>query len=304
MAPLDILSIGSISIDFIESGTYFGGTAANVAVNCARLGLATGLYSAASSSDWGKRYIDFLRAEDVPFMHPPDILENLPEYHASLESDGTIKEMVFFDNGLTQAFRSVQQSVGAVRACTRMGEPPLPASEIIHFAACEPSFVNKVIKAAPGDQQISYNPGGWLTYDIDYFSAAYPKARFLFLNAYEYQCLVSADLAQDPLDLPVNDSQVIVITRGSRPIWLVHNGKLAEIPVNQVAAIDETGAGDAFISAFLWGWLNERPLETCVRLGIEFGGLVAQQLGAQASPELVQRFKRLSDGYKLPDGDL
>ena len=97
MAPLDILSIGSISIDFIESGTYFGGTAANVAVNCARLGLATGLYSAASSSDWGKRYIDFLRAEDVPFMHPPDILENLPEYHASLESDGTIKEMVFFD---------------------------------------------------------------------------------------------------------------------------------------------------------------------------------------------------------------
>lgn len=115
---------------------------------------------------------------------------------------------------------------------------------------------------------------------------------------------MSADLVQNPLDLPVNDSQVIVITRGSRPIWVVHNRKLAEIPVNQVAAIDETGAGDGFISAFLWDWLNELPLETCVRLGIEFGGLVAQQLGAQASPELVQSFKRLSDGYKPPDGDL
>lgn len=172
---LDILSIGSISIDTIESQVLFGGTAANVAVNCARLGLATGLYSAASSSDWGKRYIDFLRAEDVPFMHPPDILENLPQYHVSLDSDGTIKEMVFFDNGLTQAFRSVQQS-----------EINFPPAEIIHFGACEPSFVNEVIKAAPQDQQISYNPGGWLTYDVDYFSAAHPKARFLFLNAYEY----------------------------------------------------------------------------------------------------------------------
>lgn len=282
--PLDILSIGSISIDFIQSQTFFGGTAANVAVDCRRLGLATGLYSAASLSDWGKRYIDFLHAEDVPFMHPPDILENLPEYHASLDSDGTIKEMVFFDNGIAQAFKSVQQS-----------EIELPAAEIIHFGACEPSFVNKVITAVPEDQLFSYNPGGWLTYDVDYFSAAYPKARFLFLNAYEYQCLVAANLAQNPLDLAANDSQVIVITRGSRPIWLAHNGKLAEIPVNQVAAVDETGAGDGFISAFLWGWVNDRSLETCVRLGIEFGGLVAQQLGAQASPELIQRFKRLSD---------
>ena len=90
-------------------------------------------------------------------------------------------------------------------------------------------FVNKVIKAAPGDQQISYNPGGWLTYDVDYFAAAYPKARFLFLNAYEYQLLVSANIAQNPLDLPTNDGQVIVITRGSRPVWLVYDGKLAQI---------------------------------------------------------------------------
>jgi sugar/nucleoside kinase (ribokinase family) len=282
MAQLDILSIGSISIDFIESQVFFGGTAANVAVNCARLGLATGLYSAASSSDWGKRYIDFLHAEDVPFVHPPDILENLPEYHVSLNSDGTTKESVFFDNGLTQAFRSVPQS-----------EIALPPAEIVHFAACEPEFVNKVIKAAPGDQQISYNPGGWLTYDVDYFAAAYPKAHFLFLNAYEYQLHVSANIAHNPLDLLTNDCQVIVITRGSKPVWLVHDGKLAEIPVNQVAAIDETGAGDGFISAFLWGWVNELPVETCVRLGIEFGGLVAQQFGAQASPELIQRFMSL-----------
>jgi len=282
--PLDILSIGSISIDFIQSQTFFGGTAANVAVDCRRLGLATGLYSAASSSDWGKRYIDFLHAEDVPFMHPPDILENLPEYHVGLDSDGTIKEMVFLDNGIAQAFKSVHQS--AIN---------LPPAGIIHFGACEPSFVNKVIATAPQDQQISYNPGGWLTYDVDYFSAAYPKARFLFLNAYEYQCLVTANLVQNPLDLPVNDSQVIVITRGSKPIWVVQNGNLVQIPVNQVAAVDETGAGDGFISAFLWGWVNDQPLESCVRLGIEFGGLVAQQLGAQASPELIQRFKRLSD---------
>lgn len=278
--PLDVLSIGSISIDYVQSQIFFGGTAANVAVNGARLGLETGLFSAASESEWGRRYRDFLQAEGVWFRHPPDYLADLPEYHVSLGSDGTAKEMVFHDNGLTQAFRSVPQDAVV-----------LPPAEVIHFGACEPSFIHKTMKAAPQDQIYSYNPGGWLIYDVDYFSAAYPKAQFLFLNAYEYQRLVSAHLVQNPLDLLANDSQVVVITRGSKPIWLAHNSELAEIPVNHVAAVDETGAGDAFITAFLFGWVEERPLETCVQMGIEFGGLVAQQFGAQAEPETVQRFK-------------
>lgn len=283
--PLDILSIGSISIDTIQSQLFFGGTAANVAVNGARLGLATGLYSAASRSEWGKRYRDFLQVEGVRFRHPPDYLARLPEYHASLNSDGTTKAMEFHDNGLTQLFRSVPQD-----------EVDLPQAEIIHFAACEPSFIQKVMKTAPPEQLFSYNPGGWLTYDVDYFSTAYPQAHFLYLNAAEYQRLVEAHLIQDPLDLCARDDQVIVITRGSRPIWVVKEGRLAEMRVEQISAVDETGAGDGFISAFLWAWIGERPLETCLQLALAFAALIAQQYGAQASPEAVRRFKTLAAG--------
>jgi sugar/nucleoside kinase (ribokinase family) len=282
---LDILSIGSISIDYIHSQTFFGGTAANVAVNSARLNLAAGLYSAASKSEWGLRYRAFLQDEGIPFWHPPDYLEELPEFHVTLDSSGTAQEMEFIDNGLTEAFRSVPQD-----------DLTLSAAEIVHFGACEPSFIHKVLEIAPQDQPISYNPGGWLTYDVDYFAAAYPRASFLFLNAYEYECLLSADVVQSPLDLQKQDDQVVVITRGSSPIWVVTDGHLVEISVQKVPAVDETGAGDGFITAFLWGWINDRPLEICLQLAITFAGLVAQQYGAQIKPKSVQTFKDIAAG--------
>jgi fructokinase len=285
MMPLDILSIGSISIDYIHSQIFFGGTAANVAVNSARLGLAAGLYSAAGESDWGMRYRTFLQSEGVRFLHPPDYLAELPEFHVFPDSSGATEEMVFNDNGLTQAFRSVPQN-----------EIALPAAGIIHFAACEPSFIHRVLEAVPQDQLISYNPGGWLTYDVDYFSAIYPRANFLFLNAYEYGCLLSANVLRNPLDLQKEDDQIVVITRGSSPLWVVTDGRLFEVPVKQVPAVDETGAGDGFISAFIWAWIRKRPLQTCLQLAITFAGLVAQQFGAQIEPESVQTFKKLAAG--------
>jgi len=283
--PLDILSIGSISIDHIRSQNFFGGTAANVAVNSARLGLAAGLYSAAGKSEWGMRYRAFLQNEGVRFLHPPDYLTELPEFHVSPDSSGTTEEMVFIDNGLTQAFRSVPQD-----------EITLPSADIIHFAACEPSFIHKVLETTPPEQLISYNPGGWLTYDVDYFAAAYPRANFLFLNASEYECLLAANVVHHPLDLQKQDDQIVVITRGSSPIWVVRDGRLSEVPVKQVPAVDETGAGDGFITAFLWAWIRKRPLETCLQLAITFAGLVAQQFGAQIAPESVLTFKEVAAG--------
>lgn len=68
-----------------------------------------------------------------------------------------------------------------------------------------------------------------------------------------------------------NRERVVVITQGKDPVILLSNGKLTEIPVEELPneeIVDTNGAGDAFVGGFLAQFVQEQPLETCVRCGI------------------------------------
>lgn len=65
--------------------------------------------------------------------------------------------------------------------------------------------------------------------------------------------------------------RVAVITQGKDPVLLAQNGKVIEIPVHELSdeeIVDTNGAGDAFVGGFLAQFIQEKPLETCVRCGI------------------------------------
>lgn len=65
--------------------------------------------------------------------------------------------------------------------------------------------------------------------------------------------------------------RVVIITQGKDPVILLCNGKVIEIPVEELPneeIVDTNGAGDAFVGGFLAQYVQEKPLETCVRCGI------------------------------------
>lgn len=77
-------------------------------------------------------------------------------------------------------------------------------------------------------------------------------------------------------------AKIISLTDGARGAWASDGHSLyhADILPNNKCAVDMTGAGDAFASAFLGAILSELSLETALRHGIGNGGSVVKHYGA------------------------
>jgi sugar/nucleoside kinase (ribokinase family) len=54
-------------------------------------------------------------------------------------------------------------------------------------------------------------------------------------------------------------------------------------PAFEVAAVDTTGAGDAFSGALAWAMAAGAPLDDAVRMAAAAGALATRRLGARAS---------------------
>ena len=71
-----------------------------------------------------------------------------------------------------------------------------------------------------------------------------------------------------------------------------------EVPGFPVEVFNSVGAGDAFMSGFLSGWLREEPLEECLRLGNACGAIVVSRHGcspAMPTTEELEYFLSLEE---------
>ena len=65
---------------------------------------------------------------------------------------------------------------------------------------------------------------------------------------------------------------------------LVVDGKVQSLSASinapaDAEIVDATGTGDAYMSGFLYGYLNGRPTEECLRLGTALSAFVIQAVG-------------------------
>jgi 5-dehydro-2-deoxygluconokinase len=70
------------------------------------------------------------------------------------------------------------------------------------------------------------------------------------------------------------------------------------VPGFPVEVLNSVGAGDAFMSGFLSGWLREKPLEECLRLGNACGAIVVSRHGcspAMPTTEELEYFLALEE---------
>lgn len=80
--------------------------------------------------------------------------------------------------------------------------------------------------------------------------------------------------------------RVTIITQGKDPVLIAQNGKIIEIPVHALSddeIVDTNGAGDAFVGGFLAQFIQQKPLETCVRCGIWAAAQIIKRPGCSFS---------------------
>jgi len=75
-------------------------------------------------------------------------------------------------------------------------------------------------------------------------------------------------------------ANIVVITDGSRGAWSFDGKEFLHIDAKKEKVADTLGAGDAFSSGFIAGYLKEKSLEECLRWGIENSTSVIQHYGA------------------------
>src|SRR5918993_273469 len=63
------------------------------------------------------------------------------------------------------------------------------------------------------------------------------------------------------------------------------------VPAFHVEVLNTVGAGDAFMSGFLSGWLREEPLEECLRLGNACGAIVVSRHGCSPAMPTMEELE-------------
>lgn len=97
-----------------------------------------------------------------------------------------------------------------------------------------------------------------------------------FVNRQEWQLL--GPVQQQIL----SHISLVVITDGGNGGYVFQDGKPAERFLAQSQkAVDETGAGDAFIVGFVSAWLRKQELSHCVQWGVQSASSVVLYLGAK-----------------------
>ena len=110
----------------------------------------------------------------------------------------------------------------------------------------------------------------------------------------EVNALVNTSEFDDTLRAVRDFGKLFAMTRSEKGSVIVHGDEQLEqaaTPVDEV--VDTTGAGDAYCAGFLYGWVNEHPLNKCAEYGTHCATKVIQQLGARIEPGLLDDFESL-----------
>lgn len=100
----------------------------------------------------------------------------------------------------------------------------------------------------------------------------------VFANEDEAKALLNVN-EEEALSILAKQVEIAVVKLGANGSFIQKGDNKMHVPAKQVNCIDTTGAGDLYASGFLYGLLNDKPLEECGRIGTLLAGNVIQVTG-------------------------
>jgi len=283
----DKLHVLSLSVLLSNVTDSPGGVAANIAYNLAMLGEMSMLVGAVGSN--GKEYMDELKmvGVDTSNVHFSD----LPTATFTVLTDKNDCQVGGFYPGamadenqvsLTSVITDKKQLV-----VISAHDPELMARQV------EECRENKYRLFYDISQQVSNVSSGQI-------KAGLEVAELLIVNDYEMQVI------QDKTALSFEQIQklvpLIIVTLGGEGslVFDQRTGKSIEVKVPavpNVKVIDPTGAGDAFRAGFLYGYVREWDVETCVQWGSVTASFAIEKHGTQTHTFNTTKIKKLVEKY-------
>ena len=336
---LDLLCAGRACVDLyaeqensplaeVESfRKYLGGSAANISVGAARLGLRTGIMTRVGAEQFGTFVTGALKAEGVDVtavqvdpvrptslvalaIRPVDDFPRIFFYHDSAD--------LAFDPDLVDLEWVSQARAALVTGSYLINESLAGFS--IQIASAVRSTRGRVVL------DLDFRPVLWGTVPIgqgNNMSECGAGVAVPYRRVFPFCDLIVGTVEEFLASTGKEDIRTALVElRGQTPATLVvkagADGATAydrEIPRlladgirgsgYDVEALNSVGAGDAFMAGFLSGWLRNRELTTCIQLGNAAGAIVATRHGCTPAMPVsgeLNRFVSLG-GVRFPDAD-
>lgn len=310
---------------------YVGGSPTNTAIGLSRLGLKSALITRVGADHMGRFIVERLMREGVDVrsvVSDPSRLTAL--VILGIRDRETFPLLFYRENCADMALeeRDVDQElVGSARALlvngTHLSTPSVFAASVKAIEAARKAGKKVVF-------DIDYRPVLWGLASRDqgenrYVASAEVTGRLQFILPFcdlvvgteeEMQILGGSSDTQSAIRGVRNATEALLVCKlgaegcvafsGDIPGDLRDGSLVGGFPVE---VFNVLGAGDAFMSGFLSGWLRDKAIEDCCRLGNACGAIVVSRHGcAPAMPSGIE-LNHFMNRHELPyrlreDGEL
>jgi 5-dehydro-2-deoxygluconokinase len=316
-SSIDLYSqnIGADFVDIKGFDAFVGGSPLNIAVGCRRLGLKPALLTGIGEDKVGDFILEFLKKEDVETSLIPRIrgartsavilgIEPPDRFPLVYYRDNCADSQITIDDVLHANInhcRLLEISGTALNI-----EPTRSAA----FLAAEIAHENDI----PVVLDLDFRADQW--HDLRSFGitsrALLPKVKIALGTEEEVLAATLADVTQvsikhQQISAPeikgdIEESikkilslgvEILIIKKGAHGVTCYkQNGEKLDVPGFPVKVLNILGAGDAFASGFIYGYLQGWDLYKCCRMGNASGAWVVLQSGcANFMPYLEESMK-------------
>ena len=256
--------------------TVSGGSVANSIVGIAQLGNKVGFIGKVSDDDFGSKYEEGLKKENVKYFYSKK-KEELPT--------GTCLILVTPDSERTMC--TFLGTAGKIDE-NDVNSDAIRKSEIIFLEGYlwdEGEPKKAFDKAISNAKKVAMSLSDQFCVDRHkphFLELVKNKLDVTFANEQEISSLIEAKNFEEVVNFSKQLNKLIVITRGEKGAIAIKGENIVECGVNKnLKIVDLTGAGDLFAAGFLHGYVNNLSIEESLNKGTEMSSKVIQQIGAR-----------------------
>jgi len=256
--------------------TVSGGSVANSMVGISQLGDKVGFIGKVSDDDFGYKYEEGLKKEDVEYFYSKK-KEKLPTGTCLiLVTPDSERTMCTFlgtagkinENDVDSDVVKKSEIIFLEGYLWDEGEPKKAFDKAINNA-------NKVAMSLSDQFCVERHKPHFLNLVKD-------KLDITFANEQEITSLIEAKNFNEVIDFSKQLNKLVVVTRGEKGAVAVNGDEIFECDIQKnIKIIDLTGAGDLFAAGFLHGYINKLSMKECLIQGTEMSSKVIQQIGAR-----------------------
>ena len=256
--------------------TVSGGSVANSIVGLSQLGDKVGFIGKVSDDDFGSKYEEGLKKENVKFFYSKK-QEELPT--------GTCLILVTPDSERTMC--TFLGTAGKINE-NDVSSEAIKRSEIIFLEGYlwdEGGPKKAFDKAINNANKVAMSLSDLFCVDRHkphFLNLVKNKLDITFANEQEITSLIEAKNFNEVIDFSKQLNKLVVITRGEKGAVAVNGKEIFESDIQQnLKIVDLTGAGDLFASGFLHGIINKMSIKECLIKGTELSSKIIQKIGAR-----------------------